>query len=425
MQGWLPPPRRWRHGMTDRSSVYYYRSVNAQGAIETGQVNANSSAAAARALAQSGQRPLRVQARPIGTNLLNREISFGREKVITLRDAQSLSRDLAILTGSGLEVHRAIGLVAAALPPKSPLLGFVQAIEQGLSLGRGLAGSVRQSGYRAPDDFVAIIEAAERSGGLTLAFEMMASSYGRRLELHQKLVGAAIYPAFLVVVAFAALTIIAVFVAPSLAALFASLDRPLPLIMRVLTLVPEFLERHAVILGLIVLVLCVAGFALGQLDQVKEWVKTCSFRLPLIGAMRAWAATSNFAGLLHMSVLNNVPIATAVASAWEGAGFPYAKRDAALMADAMRRGKRLSEAADRIVYLPASARRLLAAGETSNRLADVLLAIAEEADRQVAYRATMLTNLMAPTLIVVVGSLIGTVVFSVFSALLEISQLTY
>lgn len=411
--------------MPRATSTYFYRAIGPQGIVGVGEISAASAAAAAAALVRTGHRPLRVQTRPIRDGLLHREIGLPRSRRISLAEARSFSRDLSIMLESSLELHRAIELVAAALPERSTLAKFVRSVHQGLSFGRGFAESARLTGYQLPADFLPTLIAAEASGGLPRAFAMLAASYEQRLDLRQKLIGAAAYPAFLIVAALASLAIIATFVAPSLAGLFTSLDRPLPLAIKVLVEIPGAMQRHSALLAAGSALVVVAVVVSVQVRQTREIARAAVFGLPWLGSLFVWAATSRFAGVLHLAALNNVPIADAVASAWGASGFPFASSRAPIFADDIRRGRRLQDAAQSLPYLPPAAVRLLAAGEATNRLPLVLSTIVHEAERQVAHRATILTNLMAPALIVLVGGLVGTLVFSVFSALLEVSRLTY
>jgi type II secretory pathway component PulF len=398
---------------------FYYRAVGPEGGIVEGRLLAVDASGAADSLLAKGHRPLRVQTKPLSAGGWNREISFAGARRMGLRDMQSFCRELATLLGAGLELHRASQMLASAAAARSRMAGFAGALAQGLSLGRTLAESIADSGYRVPADLVPVVRSAEMSGTLAAALQMLATSYAQSLTLRSAMTSASLYPVFLLLVAGAALAIISVFVAPNLVALFVSLERPVPLVLDIVAQLPALIQRHAVVLVLAVLALLLAA----RSSRFKGAMRALAFRLPVLGSMFLWSATSRFASLLSLSVVSNVPLAQAMRSAWATAAFPGADRQADKLAEAVRRGDKPSDAIARMGSFPERARQLLAIGEATNRLPEMLAAIVADAQEHVAQRVAVLTNLMAPVLIVLVGSLLGALIFSVFSALLEISQI--
>jgi type II secretory pathway component PulF len=145
--------------------------------------------------------------------------------------------------------------------------------------------------------------------------------------------------------------------------------------------------------------------------------------LPWLGEALKWAATRHFASTLHLYIASGLPIATALPNALASARFTVPRQRLESVTDAVRRGVPLAAALKDLGLFPDKFVHMVEVGESSGRIADILASAVDEAKGKVEQRLALVSSVLAPILILVVGGLIGAVIFSVFSSLLQINEL--
>lgn len=409
--------------MSADAGTFYFRAGTPDGSVFSGQLSAPSAEEALAQLKLRGFQPLRLDSKPIRQSWLDQEISFGGARRLSLVECEAFCRELALLLRSGVTVSDAIAIMLPSLKPKSRLKGFVEAIRHGLRLGRPLSEAAGTAGVTLPNDLVPVLRAGETSGSLPVALAMLAESYAEANRFARTYSAALAYPALLLSVSLLVLGLIAFFVAPSLTELFQSLERPVPFALAALSGTASFVSTNLVSLGVGVAL----GFALlgaaSATGSIRRLAHRALFRLPLVGTALRWSASRRFAATLRLYLASNVPMAQALPNALLSSGFPAGPQTG--LVERVRAGGKLAESLKAAGLLPIKLTHLIAVGESSGRLVEVLDAVVGEAKARFEQRMALTTALLAPALILVVGSLIGLVIFSVFSALLDINELAF
>lgn len=409
----------------EETATYYFRAVTPEGSVYAGQLDANSQNEVLQKLRLAGYLPLSVKNKPIRRSILQREIEFGGSRKLNSRECERFCRELSILLNSSLELSRSIEVIETAAEPKSKIRQFCTGIRQGLRLGRGFTESVAQSGFELPREFVPVLEVGESTGSLARSVTLLAQVFDEKSKFKGMFVSAFIYPAFLMFVAVMILGVLAFFVAPNLAVLFDSTDKPLPPILAILNAVSFFITNNAYAILAFAVTLVVFAFAISKTTMINVMVQRTMFGLPLIGKALLWSSIQRFAVTLHLYVSSNSPIAPALVSAIQSAGFPNGKSLGERLAVDIRKGRSLSSALLDISILPRSVTSLIQVGEESGRLEEVLAAVQADAAGRFKRSVDLISAVLAPALILLVGAVIGGVIFSVFSALLEINELAF
>ncbi len=409
--------------MSADSSTFYFRAGTPDGSVFSGQLSALSAEEALAQLRLRGFQPLRLETKPIRQSWLDQEVSFGGGRRLGLVECEAFCRELALLLGSGVTVSDAVAIMLPSLKPKSRLKSFAEAVRHGLRLGRSLSDAAASSGIVLPNDMLPVLRAGETSGSLPSALRMLAESYAEANRFGRTYASALAYPALLLGVSLLVFGLIAFFVAPNLTELFTSMERPVPFALATLSGAAAFVSTNLLWLGIAlapVFALVGVGGATGSVRSVAHRVL---FSLPAIGTAMRWSASRRFAATLRLYLASNVPMAVALPNALLSANFPAgAQHD---LVERVRAGGKLADSLRAAALLPAKLTHLIAVGESSGRLVEVLDAVTSEAKARFEQRMALTTALLAPALILVVGTLIGTVIFSVFSALLDINELTF
>jgi len=403
-------------------SRFYFRAGTPDGTVFAGELAAGSEAAALQQLQQKGFVPLRLGREPIRERWLGREVGLTLGPRLAVSQCESFCRELALLLSSGIGLSDAMSVMLGALRKGSAEAVFVSALRNRLRLGQSLADAVASSKYRLPRDMIAVLRAGETSGSLATALSMLAASYaetGRFLRTYR---AALAYPTLLLVVSIMVFGLIAFFVAPNIANLFVSMDKPIPPAISILAGAASFLSTNvlAVVAGVIVLGAALANPAVFR--SLARGLSALIWRLPILGEAMRWSSGRRFAATLRLYLTSRVPMATALARAAEAAELPGQQGRASRLVESVKQGRPLASSLAEANLLPAKLVHLIAIGESGGQLLQVLEAAEVEAKARAEQRLAYLSTLLAPILILILGGLIGTVIFSVFSALLDINN---
>ena len=406
----------------ETNQTFHFRAGAPDGGVFTGQLKAGTSDEVLLRLRQRGFVPLRIGTAPLNGNWLHREIGPGQARRLSIAECEAFCRELALLLGAELPVSDALAVMAQAMARGSRPLRFATALRRNLRLGGSLAGAAESCGFALPADFLPVLRAGEESGSLPAALTMLAEAYAEAHRFARTWSAALAYPVLLLVVAGLVLLLLAFFVAPSLAGLFVSMDRPMPFAIAALSSVAATLSANPLAVGLVVvLVSCLIGGASAS-PPARAAIKALGFRLPIVGPVLAWSASRRFASTLRLYLKGNIAAAAALPSALTAAGFPRAERRSRALLDAVRAGGSLTAALAAARIMPPKLVQMIGIGESSGRLTEMLGAVVAEARSRLDQRMALLSALLAPVLILVVGGLIGTIIYSVFSALLELNE---
>lgn len=401
--------------------LYHFRAVSPVSGTFSGSVKARSSSDAFAFLKRKGFQPLLISDRPIVTPFFQREITIGGGSRLSHKECEAFCRELATLVGAGLHLPDALAVMERSLPRRGRLKRFVDTLQNALRLGQPLSEAVEAGNIRVPADLPPVLRAGEASGRLADALSMLAESYADMGRFGSAIVNAAAYPILLMVVALGVLGLIGGFVAPTLSQLFIGMNKPVPTVLAVLAGIAGFAQSNALIMAVVLAGVLVCGIALFSSRAIRARLGEVVLLLPIIGTAISWETARKFSATLRLYVANGLPFAWSVPAALRATGTARAGREEAQVSARIRQGLGVAKALKGTRVLPERVLHLIAIGESSGRLAEMLQLAAHEARTRFDQRMALVNSLLAPSLILLVGISIGTIVYSVFSALLEIN----
>ena len=407
--------------------AYRFEALQADGQTRKGTLEADSARSARSQLRAQGLVPLDVGLLGTAEQPDQPALPWWQRPLGPTRKAFSSSqravwtRQLAELVGSGLTVERAL----AALTDESEherqrnLLATIRAeVNAGSSLGRALD--------RFPHEFPAIdravIAAGEQSGQLGQVLSHLADDLEARQVLRSKLVGAALYPAIVTLVAMAIVVFLLSSVVPQVAGVFAGSNRPLPLLTSALLAVSAAVRQW----GAWMLLLTLAGtmglrIALRQEALRLRW-DAAWLRLPIIGRLARGYNAARFASTLAMLSAAGVPILKALQAAADTLSNQALRADALEALVQVREGAPLALALSRRERFPGLLAMFARLGEQSGQLPLMLQRAAQQLANEVQRRAMALATVLEPLLIVAMGALVMVIVLAVLMPIMEMNQ---
>lgn len=407
--------------------AYRFEALQADGQTRQGTLEADSAKTARQQLRSQGLVPLQVQAIASGQAAAPSDHAWWQRDIGPRRRAFSDSqravwtRQLAGLVGSGLTVERALAALGdeAEEERQRHLLAAIRAeVNGGSSLGRALGQFPRE--FPAIDR--AVIASGEQAGRLGVVLEHLADELEAQQALRSKLLGAALYPAIVSLVALAIVVFLLTSVVPQVAGVFAGQQRQLPWL-TVLMLSLSSLMRHW---GWLMLLVALAGWltlrlALRQ-DALRQRWDAAWLRLPVIGRLARGYNSARFASTLAMLSASGVPILKALQSAADTLSNQALRADALEALVQVREGAPLAMALARQRRFSGLLPMFARLGEQTGQLPQMLQRASQQLAAEVQRRAMALATVLEPLLIVAMGGLVMVIVLAVLMPIMEMNQ---
>jgi general secretion pathway protein F len=403
--------------------AYSFEAVDAQGQPRKGVIEADTARAARTQLRAQALVPLSMEA--IKGNVadadgVHRPGWFSR-RVFSSTTLSVWTRQLAGLVASGLPLERALTALTdeADTEPQRNLVASLRAeVNAGASFGRALA----QHPQEFSDIYTAVISAGEQSGNLALVLERLADDLEERQTLRGKLIGAALYPAIVSLVAVVIVLFLVSYVVPQVASVFAGTKRALPLLTVIMLAISGFVRSYGwVMLIALILGAAVARYAL-MIESVRQRFDAFWLTLPLVGKLARGYNAARFASTLSMLASAGVPILKALQAASETLSNRAMRADALDALVLVREGAPLGSALAQKKRFPGLVSMFARLGEQTGQLPVMLQRAAVQLSAEVQRRAMQLATLLEPLLIVAMGMVVMLIVLAVLLPIIQLNQ---
>ena len=404
--------------------AFSFEALDAQGQSRKGTIEADTARAARSLLRAQALVPLAVE--PVAVPPAGGASAWGQRlftrPVFNATGLAVWTRQLAGLVASGLPLERALTALADEAEDERQH-HLVAALRAEVNAGSTFARALTQHPREFSDIYCAVIGAGEASGSLGLVLERLADDLEERQQLRAKIIGAALYPAIVTVVAMVIVLFLVGYVVPQVAGVFAGTKRALPFLTVAMMAVSDTV-RHYGWLMLIALALIAVGarLALSQ-PHVRLRFDAAWLRLPLIGRLARSYNAARFAGTLAMLAGAGVPILKALQSAAETLNNRALRADALDALVLVREGAPLASALAQKKRFPGLVAMFARLGEQTGQLPLMLQRAANQLSTEVQRRAMQLATLLEPLLIVTMGLVVMLIVLAVLLPIIQLNQL--
>ncbi|MGL6549293.1 MSHA fimbrial biogenesis protein MshG [Aeromonas hydrophila] len=400
-------------------SSFAYKGRDSQGNAVSGVVDAATEMAAAEQLMRRGVMP--TELKPGKAKAAALDWSLLLERGVRLDELVVFSRQMYALTRAGIPILRAIAGLEESAHSK-PLKQALHALGEDLGNGRPLSSSMQAHPRVFSSLFVAIIHVGENTGQLEEAFLQLANYFELELETRKRIKTAMRYPSFVLIAIGIAMVILNIMVIPVFAGMFAKFGVELPLATRILLATSHFFVHYWwVMLG--VLLAMVFGW--------RRWVSTVKgkltwhrwqLKLPIVGTIIERSLLARFARSFSMMLKAGVPLNTAlslVADAVDNAWMAGRIRD---MRAGIERGESLLRTAGSSGLFTPLVMQMIAVGEETGQVDDLLHEAAEYYEREVDYDLKSLTARIEPILIGIVAVMVLILALGIFTPMWDMMR---
>jgi type IV pilus assembly protein PilC len=403
------------------TTTYTYKVRDRAGRILEGSLDGANERLVLDKLRELGYTPVSITENR--RSALKRELSLGRNKV-GLRDLVVFSRQLATMVNSGLSILRALAILADQTE-SSTLAGIISEMKGDIERGMSLSQALARHPKAFPLLYRSMVRAGEIGGVLDGVLLRLATMLEKQLELRGKIRSAMTYPAAVGVIIVLIVAAMLAFIVPTFEGMYSTMGGTLPVPTRLLIGASNgFTKFWWLVTGLIV----------GAVVAFKRWVRTehgrlrwdtMALRAPVFGRLKHKTAIARFTRSLSSLLRAGVQAVEALEMVADTAGnalVAVALRDTAMR---VRRGESLASSMGTHPVLPPMVVQMVAVGEETGALDDLLERIADFYERDVDAMVSSLTSLIEPMLMAVMGTVVGGMVVALYMPMFKLLSLVH
>lgn len=402
-------------------AAFEYTALNATGAQERGLIEGDTARHARGLLRDRGLVPLDV--REVQEKSATQRPMFGRSGgSISTTELTLFTRQLATLVRSGLPLDEALTAVSQQSESKR-VKRIALGVRSSVLEGSTVAQALNQFPNAFPALFRATVEAGEQSGKLDLILERLAEYVERRQAMQQKVMLAAVYPAILTVVAIGVVILLLTYVVPQVVGVYSDIKQELPPLTKGMIALSDFLRDY----GPYLLVAIIAGgFVFARMMRNVDFrrrVHRLQLRLPLVGRLTRGANTGRFTRTLGILFGSGVPILDAMRIGTQVVTNEPMRDAIDAATTKVREGAPLARSLGESRLFPPISIHLIASGESSGRLDQMLDRAADNQEREVETMVAVLMGLFEPILILAMGGIVMLIVLAILLPIFDLNQL--
>jgi len=408
--------------------VYHYKGYRNDGGAATGIIDAESSKVARVKLRKVGVFPTDMveQSSAMAGSTAGTpgrsSAGIGRSPALSTTDVAMMTRQLATLLVAGLPLVEALGVMVDQTEKKS-VKSLMADIREEIRGGASYSAVLGSYPREFSQIYVHMVRAGEASGALDQILFRLAEFLEKQLALKHKVTNAILYPALMLIVGVSVLFFLMTFVVPKITAVFTSLKQALPWPTVVLMTISHFLADYwAVILAGVGLIVWAVRRALKtEAGQIKadRWL----LKVPLIGQVARMVAISRLTSTLATMLASGVQLLDAMDVAKRVMNNRVLEQAVEGARQNIREGETIAEPLKRSGEFPALVTHMIAVGERSGEMEEMLRRIGHIYDGEVDRVITRFTSLLEPIMILVMGVLVFFIVVAILLPIFEMGQM--
>jgi general secretion pathway protein F len=354
---------------------------------------------------------------------LNREVDLSGMvgTRIAMEEVAVATRQLATLLGAGIPLVDSLTALVEQVDNKG-FKRILSQVKQDVNEGQSLAAALEKHPKVFTNLFVNMIRAGESSGALDVVLLRLADFTEGQSRLRNKIMSAMMYPAIMVLVGVGIMGVLFTVVIPRITLVFKNANAQLPIQTRILIFTSETMrDWWFVVFPAFIL----AGWLFSRWVKTPRgsaWKDRATLRLPVFGHLVRMLAVARFSRTLGTLLSSGVQLLAALDIVKNIVNNSVMSKAIESAREAIREGEAVAAPLRRSGQFPPIVIHMITIGEKSGQLEGMLFKVAESYETQVEVRVGMLTTLLEPLMILIMGGVVGFIVFSILMPILQLNQ---
>ena len=399
-------------------SVFEYKAIDSNGKESAGILESDSLKSARYAL--KSQHLTVVEVTKSKRKLSQSKSWF--DVTLSMMDVSLFVRQLASLLQASMPIDEALQTIATH-SDKKYIKKMIQKIRSSVMEGKSLASSLKFNAQELPPYLIATVEAGERSAQLGYILENLADEIQQQEAFKKKISTALIYPFLISIVALTVVVSLLIFVVPQIVSVFESMNQILPPLTVAIIEISNFLTAYIEIIILIVISVIIGlKLALKQ-NSTKIKIQKIMSRLPIIGKIMVSSNAVRFSRTLALLHDSGTPILVALKNTADSLNYLPMKQGIIKGTEKVRAGSTLFKALENQNVLPPMTLYMLASGESSAQLSQMLNKAADIQETELDNYTVKVISLFEPLMILFMGAIVLLIVLAILLPIFELNQI--
>lgn len=396
--------------------VFKYKAINNQGNTVDGTVDAESVKTANDKLKRDGFYPSsidEVQKEEGG--------KFSLFKGVSTAELAISTRQFSTLISAGLPLEASLSTLSEQTEDKK-LSQVLSQVREKVSEGGSLANSLKDHKNVFSDIYTSIVGAGEASGNLDVVLLRLADFLEKQASLRSKVRSAFVYPIFMFIIGSGVLAFMMTFVIPRITKIFEESKKALPYSTVILINTSNFITEYYYLIFIFLVGLAYILLRYIKTDKGKEQKDRLSLKIPIFGKINRMVILARVTRTLGTLLSSGIPLLDALRIGGEVSGNQVYINSLQNVSENVKEGTSLARPLEQSGVFPPMMTRMIAVGEQTGELEEMLNKVADSYDQQVETTLSALTSLLEPIMIVVMGGIVGFIVFAILLPIFDITS---
>ena len=399
-------------------AVFEYVARDSSGRKHKGVVSTNSLSEARKDIKAKSLTPLDIKL--VDKEHVQSGTSQSRNLKLSNRELVSITRQLAVLVGSGTPVEESVASIGAGVK-SGKAKTIMSSIRSGVIDGKPLSEALQVTSRSFSQLYCAIVRAGEEMGDLGTVLERLADHLESSQEIRRKVITAMIYPMILALVTISIVIAVLVLVIPRVVEQFESLGQSLPPLTQFMLDLSSFMQNYGLFLGGGILVLTVLLYRLNKIEKVKRVTDQFVLALPLVGNLSRIVSAGHFSRTFGTLAISGSPVLDCLLTARETVTNLVFRDAIDDVIENVRDGGSLSTAMASTGVFPSLLVHMAQSGEASGKLGELLAKSAHYLDAEFENASKILIGLIEPAITVIMGGLVLLIILAIMLPILQLN----
>ncbi|MEX0621890.1 MAG: type II secretion system F family protein [Candidatus Woykebacteria bacterium] len=345
---------------------------------------------------------------------------FSKTNKLSADERLAVVEGLSIMLAAGVPILEALDSLVEDVVNKGTK-EIIKGLSNEISGGKSLAEAMAAYPLSFNSVLINIVKSGEESGKLEQVLEQLAANIKSDIETNNNIKSALFYPVLVMIVLVGVSFYMFTFALPRIAKVFTDLAINLPAYSAFVLKSSLFMEKYYLYVLAVLFVLLVISIRLLAIDRVRQTVFSILAKVPTIRSLIRFMDLSRFTNTTALLLSSGIPIIRALEISKEVVISPKLRFDIGSMTDLLAQGENLSEAMKKSPNsFPALLRRVVGVGEETGSLDKSLMNISGHYEKKFTDIVKNLTVLLEPLLLVVIGVVVGIVLFSIIAPIYQL-----
>ncbi len=415
--------------------VYEYKGINSKGKTVRGVKEADGPKALKKLLKKEGifltdlyeekagsAKKKKLSGKKDEGSLLQKEFDFQKYfQRVSLEEVALFTRQLATLLNAGIPLLESLNALVDQTENEK-FKRILSQLKERVNEGTSFADALQEHKDLFNNLYINMVRAGETAGTLEIVLHKLADFTDAQMQLRTKLRGALVYPIVMMIIGVIVVIILMTFVVPKITKLFEDINATLPIYTRILISVSHIFQHYWFIIFPII---GLGIYLLRRYLKTPEGIaKYDAFilKVPVAGRLVRMVATSRFASTMATLLSSGVPMLTAMNIVRTIVGNTVLEKVIEEARDHVREGESLAVPLRRSGEFDPLVGHMIAIGEQSGHLEEMLQHVAKSYETQVDARVNQLTSILEPLILVVMAVVVGFIIISIMMPILQINN---